>query len=363
MVSPHRAPTGCHRASTLRPAPRTTFAACAPTSHAAPVPTLVETALAASAIGEGMPPSARGAAFQAVAGTTPDTGATDGATGPQQPADAARATRRVLLGPLVAIAAIAILAIVALPGAGPVPASGTQPTEQVLALAASASPVARLHGSRRHEPRRPTDGRRHAAPHACRVRLSPPARRDPEAARPGLQADGQGVGAPGLVAAVKLPDGSVWYGTEGVLWPGGPDATADTPVRVGQHHQDVRGRARAARRPRPASWASTRPSTRGCRRSPAADRITVRMLLAHRSGLFDYFQHKDYPKLVFDQPDHAWTTTRSWRWSGPSAFAPGPRLRLLQHQLRAAGAHPGAGHRPAARDAHPRPAAGAPGHG
>ncbi len=36
---------------------------------------------------------------------------------------------------------------------------------------------------------------------------------------------------------------------------------------------------------------------------PGADRITVRMLLAHRSGIFDYFQHKDYPKLVFERPD------------------------------------------------------------
>ena len=46
---------------------------------------------------------------------------------PSQPGRPAR----VLLGPLVAIGAIVILAIVALPGAGPTPASGTQPTGTV----------------------------------------------------------------------------------------------------------------------------------------------------------------------------------------------------------------------------------------
>ena len=41
------------------------------------------------------------------------------------------------------------------------------------------------------------------------------------------------VGAPGLAAAVRLPDGTVWYGTTGLLWPDGPAVTADTPFAWG----------------------------------------------------------------------------------------------------------------------------------
>ena len=56
---------------------------------------------------------------------------------------------------------------------------------------------------------------------------------------------------------------------------------------------------------------------------PNSDRITVRMLLAHRSGLFDYFAAKDYAKQVFDRPDHVWTTSEILALVGPSQYAPG----------------------------------------
>ena len=114
------------------------------------------------------------------------------------------------------------------------------------------------------------------------------------------------VGAPGLVAAVKLPDGSVWYGAEGVLWPGGPEATPDTPFAWGSITKTFVAAltlraATAGQLGLDQTIDAWLPEIRG------ADRITVRMLLAHRSGLFDYFQHKDYPGLVFERPGHAWT--------------------------------------------------------
>ena len=40
---------------------------------------------------------------------------------------------------------------------------------------------------------------------------------------------------------------------------------------------------------------------------PNASRITLRMLLRHTAGLFDYFEHPRYEALVFGRPRHAWT--------------------------------------------------------
>ena len=229
---------------------------------------------------------------------------------------------RVLLGPLIAIAAIAILAIVALPGAGPVPASGTQPTEQVLALAASASPVA---GSSAPDATNlPTPPTADSTPRPTRVESAYP--RPPAAMRRRLdrvfKQMARDVGAPGLVAAIKMPDGSVWYGTEGVLWPAGPDATADSPFVWGSITKTFVA-ALALRAAGEGQLDLDQTIDAWLPEVPDSDRITVRMLLAHRSGLFDYFQHKDYPKLVFERPDHAWTVDEILALTGPRAFAPG----------------------------------------
>jgi D-alanyl-D-alanine carboxypeptidase len=56
---------------------------------------------------------------------------------------------------------------------------------------------------------------------------------------------------------------------------------------------------------------------------PRADEITVRMLLNHRSGIFDYFDHRRYQRLVFGRPKHVWKTREILKLSGPRYCAPG----------------------------------------
>jgi D-alanyl-D-alanine carboxypeptidase len=130
------------------------------------------------------------------------------------------------------------------------------------------------------------------------------------------------VGAPGLAAAVKLPDGSVWYGADGVLWPGGPRVTPDTPFAWGSITKTFVASlalrlASEGRLDLDATLDTWFPDY------PQARRITLRMLLAHTSGIFDYFQHPDYAKRVFDHPSHEWTPAEILSLTGPRTGPPG----------------------------------------
>jgi D-alanyl-D-alanine carboxypeptidase len=137
-----------------------------------------------------------------------------------------------------------------------------------------------------------------------------------------LQRSFDDLGPPGLVAAVRLPDGTAWYGSLGVLWPGGPDATADSPfawgsitktfvatlclqlVDQGVLNLDV-------------------PIATWLPEAPEAKQGTLRMLLAHRSGIFDYFLNPHYNDRVFKRPTHAWTVDEILSLVRRPAFAPG----------------------------------------
>lgn len=57
---------------------------------------------------------------------------------------------------------------------------------------------------------------------------------------------------------------------------------------------------------------------------PDASNISVRQLLSHTSGVFDYFKHPDYPSAVYDHPDRAWTPSQILtRFEHEPYFAPG----------------------------------------
>ena len=47
---------------------------------------------------------------------------------------------------------------------------------------------------------------------------------------------------------------------------------------------------------------------------PRAARITVRELLSHTSGIYNYFETPTYNGLVFSTPRAAGPSTRSWPW-------------------------------------------------
>ena len=56
---------------------------------------------------------------------------------------------------------------------------------------------------------------------------------------------------------------------------------------------------------------------------PKAGQITVKMLLSHRSGIFDYFTHPRYEARVFGRPSHRWHPAEILGLSGPRYCAPG----------------------------------------
>ena len=130
--------------------------------------------------------------------------------------------------------------------------------------------------------------------------------------------------APGVAAAVRFPDGSLWLGTSGVaavgrerraVKPGTPFAIASLTKTfmaalvlrlVEQGHLGLKD-----------------PISRWLPRYPEGDRITVRMLLNHRSGIFNYFEHPSYERKVFGRPRHRWTVRQILRLGGPRYCEPG----------------------------------------
>lgn len=130
------------------------------------------------------------------------------------------------------------------------------------------------------------------------------------------------VGAPGLAAAVKLPDGSVWYGATGVLWPDGPPVTPDTPFAWGSITKTLVATL-VLRLVAEGVLDLDDRLDRWFPDYPGARKITLRMLLGHTSGIFDYFQHPDYPARVYDDPLHAWTPDEILSLTGKRTNAPG----------------------------------------
>ncbi len=240
------------------------------------------------------------------------------------------------------VVAILALAIVALPGLGPGPGSSApRGTGQPPGTAAATAPGVAIAAT---DAPTDTDADATDTPEPTDTGLVAVATTAPTTDTPGPTVPGQAyprpatalrkrldrafkqmaeeTGSPGLVAAVKLPDGSVWYGSDGVLWPGGPDATPDTPFAWGSITKTF------------VATLTLRAATAGqlsldqtidtwLPQIPNANLITVRMLLAHRSGLFDYFQSKEYAKRVFSDPSHVWTPDEILAMIGPSVYPPG----------------------------------------
>ena len=70
-------------------------------------------------------------------------------------------------------------------------------------------------------------------------------------------------------------------------------------------------------------WLGDAPLHAGCPtiRAPSASRS--KMLLDHRSGIFDYFAHPGYESRVFGRPHHRWTPSQILALRGPRYCEPG----------------------------------------
>jgi D-alanyl-D-alanine carboxypeptidase len=232
----------------------------------------------------------------------------------------------VTAGPLVIILALAILVVAALPGISPTGA----PDRAVAAAGASSAPSVSM------PPATTTPGASvtpspsfPATPMPTPVATVDPLRTHPtpvpaaqrrlDRAFATMAAE---VGAPGFAAAVRLPDGSVWYGTTGVLWPDGPAVTPDTPFAWGSITKTVVATL-VLRLASEGVLDLDTPLAEWFPDYPQARRITLRMLLGHTSGIFDYFQHPDYPERVYEDPLHEWTPTEILALRGKRTNAPG----------------------------------------
>ena len=130
--------------------------------------------------------------------------------------------------------------------------------------------------------------------------------------------------APGVAAAVRLPDGALWVGTSGVriVGRGNKAVTAHTPFVIGSLTKTFIA-ALVLRLQEEGRLLLDDPVSKWLPEYPVAKRITVRMLLSHRSGIFDYFSNPRYESLVFRRPRHHWKVAEILALKGPRYCLPG----------------------------------------
>jgi D-alanyl-D-alanine carboxypeptidase len=134
--------------------------------------------------------------------------------------------------------------------------------------------------------------------------------------------------APGVAAAVRLPDGSRWIGTSGVRLVSRSTRTVnpDTPFAVASLTKTFMAALVLQLREEGKIGLDTRLS-KWLPRYPKARKINIEMLLSHRSGIFDYFAHPRYSSKVFGRPGHRWRTKEILKLRGPRYCAPGKCYR------------------------------------
>ncbi|MFO1540002.1 MAG: serine hydrolase domain-containing protein [Chloroflexota bacterium] len=179
----------------------------------------------------------------------------------------------------------------------------------------------------------------------------------PERLDAALRAWRRAARVPGVVAAVRLPDGTTWTGAAGgrEAGTGSPRATTRTPWVIASITKTFVA-ALALRLAEEGVLSLDEPIARWVPEQKRAGRITLRMLLAHTSGLADYFWHPRYEALVFGRPTYRWTTDeilalaaarrplfrpgRGWSYSNTNYVLAGRILEIaagapLAEQLRA----------------------------
>ena len=134
--------------------------------------------------------------------------------------------------------------------------------------------------------------------------------------------------APGVAAAVRLPDGSRWIGTSGNLTVAGKlrPVKAASPFAVASLTKTFMA-ALVLQLREEGKIQLGNPISRWLPGYPMASKITVKMLLNHRSGIFDYFAHPRYEQRVFGRPSHRWRVNEILRLTGPRYCSPGACYR------------------------------------
>ena len=134
--------------------------------------------------------------------------------------------------------------------------------------------------------------------------------------------------APGIAAAVRLPDGSRWMSTSGraIRGANGRNIQVFTPFAAASLTKTFMAALILQLKEERKLWLTT-PISTWLPKYPRGKRITVRMLLSHRSGIADYFAHPAYERKVFGRPKHKWRTREILALTPRPICAPGACYR------------------------------------
>lgn len=130
-------------------------------------------------------------------------------------------------------------------------------------------------------------------------------------------------GAPAIAAAITFPDGSIWSSASGDarIDPQQP-ATGDTPFVVGSVSKTFVAAA-IMQLVDEGQLSLDDPIAKWLPDYPDAQNITVRQLLHHRSGIYDYFAASNYDALVFgSMRGHTWTPDEILRTFAHAPYFP-----------------------------------------
>ena len=127
----------------------------------------------------------------------------------------------------------------------------------------------------------------------------------------------------GVSAAVVMPDGSLWAGASGLANVGkGRPMRPRTAIAVGSITKTFIASVVLQLQEEGALTIDDRLS-RFLPSYPNAAGITLKELLSHTSGLFDYFMAPEYESRVFGRPHHVWTTPEILSMVHRPYYAPG----------------------------------------
>jgi D-alanyl-D-alanine carboxypeptidase len=134
--------------------------------------------------------------------------------------------------------------------------------------------------------------------------------------------------APGIAAAVRLPDGSRWMSTSGraILGVKGRDVEVYTPFAAASLTKTFMAALILQLKEERKVWL-TSPISTWLPNYPRGKGITIRMLLSHRSGIADYFAHPAYERKVFGRPKHKWKIGQILALTPRPVCAPGTCYR------------------------------------
>ena len=129
---------------------------------------------------------------------------------------------------------------------------------------------------------------------------------------------------PGLAASVILADGSRWDGASGRAELGRTSrgATPATVFVIGSITKTFVA-ALVVKLAEEGRLSLGDRLNRWVPEFPNANRFTLRQLLNHTSGIYNYFENPRYEALVFRRPTHRWTISEILALVGKPYFAPG----------------------------------------